>query len=297
MNLIKTAIGNATKNILRNKLINLLCLGIIAFTLLIYGIFTYISINLNVVTREFSKSIEAIFYFKDNADISQIENVIDKTRKNLLVDEVIFHSREQAETNFSRQFPELKYILSEFDHSPFPASMEIKFKPQYGMDTKLKSILDEIEKMTIVDSKQINLEWAKKIMTIKKFINIVGLFLSSILLFVSIFIIYNVIKLNILYRKDEIHILKLVGATNWYIKFPFIIEGALMGLTGSILAGIILFGLLKLFPSYATFIFSLLEDVITVDMIPSSLFIRLIILGTGIGLLSSLFSTQHFLKN
>ena len=297
MNLIKNAVGNAAKNILRNKLINLLCLGNIAFTLLIYGIFTYISINLNIVTREFSKSIEAIFYFKDNTDIRQIENLIEKTRKNLLVEQVNFFSKEQAEINFSRQFPELKYILSEFKQSPFPASMEIKFKPEYGLDTKLMSILDEIEKMTIVESKQINLEWAEKIMTIKKFITIVGLFLSSILLFVSIFIIYNVIKLNILYRKDEIHILKLVGATNWYIKFPFIIEGALLGLAGSILAGIILFGLLQLFPSYATFIFNLLKDVITVEVIPTSLFLRLLLLGTGIGLLSSLFSTQHFLKN
>jgi cell division transport system permease protein len=297
VNLIKNAIGNAVKNILRNKLINLLCLGIIAFTLLIYGIFTYLSINLNMITKEFSKSIEAIFYFKDGIDIKQIENLIKKTRKNLLVEQVTFHSKEQAEVNFSRQFPELKYILSEFNQSPFPASMEIRFKPEYGMDTKLMSVLDEIEKMTIIDSKQINLEWAKKIMTIKKFINIVGLFLSSILLFVSIFIIYNVIKLNILYRKDEIHILKLVGATNWYIKFPFIIEGALLGLVGSILAGIILYGLLKLFPSYASFIFNLIKGVITVEVIPSSLFFRLIILGTGIGLLSSLFSTQHFLKN
>ena len=297
MNLLKNAIINATKNILRNKLINLLCLGIISFTLLIYGIFTYISTNLNIITKEFSKSIEAIFYFKDNVDIQEIEHLLEKIRQNLLVEHVTFNSKKQAEINFSQQFPELKYILSEFNESPFPSSMEIRFKPEYDLDTKINSILDEIEKMNIIDSKQINLEWAKKIMTIKKFITIVGLFLSSILLFVSIFIIYNVIKLNILYRKDEIHILKLVGATNWYIKFPFIIEGALLGLFGSIMAGIILYGLLKLFPSYANFIFNLIKGVITVEVIPASLFIRLIILGTGIGLFSSLFSTQHFLKN
>ncbi len=296
MSLIRTSLHNAIKNIARNKLISVLCLGIIAFTLLIYGIFNYISFNLNLATREFSKSIEAIFYFKDNVDINRIENLIRRVKNNLLVEQVTFNSKNQAETNFTRQFPELKYILTEFKQSPFPASIEITFKLEYSLDTKITSFLDEIERMNIIDSKQLNTEWAKKIMTIKKFISIVGLFLSSILLLVSIFIIYNVIKLNILYRKDEIHILKLVGATNWYIKFPFIIEGALLGFFGSIMASIILFGLLKLFPTYATFMFDLIKGMINVEIIPHFIFIRLIVLGTAIGLFSSLFSTQHFLK-
>jgi len=277
MSLIRTSLHNAIKNIARNKLISVLCLGIIAFTLLIYGIFNYISFNLNLATREFSKSIEAIFYFKDNVDINRIENLIQRVKNNLLVEQVTFNSKNQAETNFTRQFPDLKYILTEFKQSPFPASIEITFKPEYSLDTKITSFLDEIERMN-------------------KFISIVGLFLSSILLLVSIFIIYHVIKLNILYRKDEIHILKLVGATHWYIKFPFIIEGALLGFFGSIMASVILFGLLKLFPTYATFMFDLIKGMINVEIIPHFIFIRLIVLGTAIGLFSSLFSTQHFLK-
>ena len=297
MSLIKTSLNNAIKNIGRNKLISLLCLAIIAFTLLIYGIFNYISYNLNLATREFSKSIEAIFYFRDNVNLERIEALIQRVESNLLVEKVTFNSRNQAEINFSRQFPELKYILSEFKQSPFPASMEITFKPEYSLDVKISSFLDEIEKMNIIESKQLNTEWAKKIMAIKKFISIVGLFLSSILLFVSVFIIYNVIKLNILYRKDEIHILKLVGATNWYIKFPFIIEGALLGFFGSLLASVFLFSVLKLFPTYATFMFDLIKGMVDVATIPHFIFIRLIVLGTAIGLFSSLFSTQHFLKN
>ncbi len=295
--LVKTSLQNAAKNILRNKLINLLSLGIIAFTLLIYGIFNYVSYSLDIVTREFSKNIEVIFYFKDGARQQEIEQLIRKVKQNLLVEKVVYRSKNQAETGFIRQFPELKYILSEFSESPFPQSMEITFKPKYEFNTQVAAFMDEIEKMNLIDSKQVNTEWAKKITTIKKFITIIGLFLSSILLFVSIFIIYNVIKLNILYRKDEIHILKLVGATNWYIKFPFIIEGAIMGFFGSLLAGILLTILLKLFPSYASFMFELVKEMIRVKTIPYSIFTRLIILGTGIGLFSSVFSTQRFLKD
>lgn len=295
--LIKISLQNATKNILRNKLINLLCLGIIAFTLLIYGIFNYVSYSLDIVTREFSKNIEAIFYFKDGVPEQEIDRLIQKVKQNLLVEKVVYRSENQAETNFIRQFPELKYILAEFKESPFPQSMEVTFKPEYEFNTQVIALLDEIEKMNLVDSKQVNMEWVKKITAIKKSITIIGLFLSSILLFVSIFIIYNVIKLNILYRKDEIHILKLVGATDWYIKFPFIIEGAILGFFGSLLAGVLLYILLKLFPTYASFMFELVKGMIRVQTIPYSIFTRLFILGTGIGLFSSVFSTQRFLKD
>ena len=69
---------------------------------------------------------------------------------------------------------------------------------------------------------------------IKKFASFVGLFLSAILLIVSIFIIFNVVKINIFYRRDEINILRLVGATDWYIKTPFLIEGLYPGFSGRV---------------------------------------------------------------
>lgn len=297
MNLLRESIGNATKNILRNKLINSLCLGIIAFTLFIYGIFNYISINLENFSAQFSKNIEAIFYFKDNVSEKEIEKLIDIIKDNLLVENVVFKSKNMAEQNFSRQFPELKYILTEFDESPFPSSVEVKFKPDYNLNTKIVSFIEEIENLNIIDSKQVNIEWAKKLNTINKFISIIGIFLSAILIFVSIFIIFNVIKLNIFYRREEISIFKLVGATDWYIKFPFIIEGALLGFFGSILAGLLLFITLKLFPAYASFMFDLFKGMINFERIPPSIFFRLIVLGTSIGLFSSFFSIRRFLKN
>jgi len=296
LNLLRISFGNAARNILRNKLISLLCLGIIAFTLLIYGIFEYVSFSLDRVTREFSRSIEAIFYFKDGSDRQATEAVIRRVKESLLVQKVVYKSKEQANIQFGRQFPELKHILKEFNRSPFPASMEITFKPEYTLDTKITAFIEELERLDPVESKQVNIEWAQKIITVKKFISLVGLFLSSILLFVSVFIIYNVIKLNILFRGEEIHIQKLVGATNWYIKFPFIIEGAVLGFSGSVVAGLFLFGLLKLFPTYAAFMFELFKGMVNFQTVPPALFVRLVLLGTGIGLFSSFFSTRRFLR-
>ncbi len=297
MNLIKTTINNAFINILRNKLITFLSFGIIAFTLLIFGIFNYTTYSLENFTEEFSKSIKAIFYFEENVHQTDVDLLIEKLKNSLLVKDVVYTSKGQAEQNFSRQFPELKYILSEFKRPPFPSSIEVEFKPEYQLGTKIIAFIDDIEKLNIVESKQVNLDWAKKIIAFKKFISVVGMFLSLILIFVSIFIIFNVIKINIFYRKDEIHVLKLVGATDWYIKFPFVIEGGILGLFGSLLAWGLLYITLKLFPLYATFMFDMVKGMINFNDIPSGIFVKLIALGTAIGLFSSYFSARQFLKH
>lgn len=296
MNLIKATFGNAVQNIVRNKLVNFLSFGIIAFTLLIFGIFDYITYNLEAFTQGFSKNIKAIFYFQDDVRQGEVELLMAKLKGNLLIKDVAFTSKNQAEVDFSRQFPELKYILSEFKYSPFPASIEVEFNQEYTLDTKIISLIEDIEKLDIVESKQVNIDWAKKIIVLKRFISVMGLFLSLILIFVSSFIIFNVIKISIFYRKDEINVLRLVGATDWYIKFPFVIEGAFLGFFGSLMAGGLLFITLKLFPLYATFVFNIVKGVINFKTIPGSIFIKLIVLGTAIGLFSSFISARQFLK-
>lgn len=296
MNLLKSTIINVLKNILRNKLINFLSFGIIAFTLLIFGIFNYIAYNLDTFTNNFSKNIEAIFYFNDNVQQEEIDLLLKKLKQSLLVNEITFISQDQADSIFSRQFPELKYILNEFKESPFPSSIKIKFNHKNDLDTKIISFMNDIEKLSIIESKSVNLDWSKKILAFKKFISVVGIFLSSILIFISSFIIFNVIKINIFFRKDEINIYRLVGATDWYIKIPFIIEGGLLGFLGSLLAAFLLFITLKLFPAYTSFLLDIITSVIDFKKIPFSIFAHIGILGTGIGFISSYISVRQFLK-
>lgn len=299
MSLIKNTFNNALKNILRNKLINFLSFGIIAFTLLIFGIFNYLAYSLDVFTGNFSRNIEAIFYLQENVDREKIEDLIKELEENLLVKKVIYKSKNQAEIDFSRSYPELEYALAEFNDgspSPFPASIEVTFKQEQNIDIKIKSLIEEIVNLDIIESKEVNLDWAKQVTNIKKFISVVGLFLSLILIFISCFIIFNVIKLNIFYRKEEINIFRLVGAQDWYIRFPFIIEGALLGFLGSLMAGILLFISLKLFPAYAAFMFNIVKGMINFEDIPFNIFVRLVLLGTGIGIFSSYLSLRQFLK-
>jgi cell division transport system permease protein len=290
------SVQQAMANLLRNKMVNALCLGIIAFTLLVPGIFNYISFNLERYVNKLSENVEAIFYIKDDSDSGAIEKLLQRIQANLLVKEVGFTSKDQAKTNFSSEFPELKYILAEFSNSPFPASIDVKFQSDARNLIQIESFIRDINKTSAVESVQLNLDWARKIALIKKFTSFVGLFLSAILLIVSIFIIFNVVKINIFYRRDEINILRLVGASNWYIKTPFLIEGFVLGFLGGLLAGGLLLLSIKAFPIYAEFVFNIVKQLIDFKLLPPKIFWQLLITGTAIGLFSSFISLRRFIK-
>lgn len=297
MKFIFRAVQQALANFLRNKMVNALCLGIIAFTLLVPGIFNYISFNLERYINRLSEDVEAIFYVKDDSDGSEIEKLMQRIQGNLLVKAVGFTSKDQAKTNFTGEFPELTYILAEFNDSPFPASIDVKFLSDSRNLVQVESFIRDIKKNPAIESVQLNLDWARKIAMIKKFASFVGLFLSAILLIVSIFIIFNVVKINIFYRKDEITILRLVGASTWYIKTPFLIEGCMLGFLGGLLAGGLLLVTIKAFPLYAEFVFNIVKQLIDFNTLPQKIFWQLLITGTVIGLFSSFLSIRRFLKN
>ena len=297
MRFVVYSIRQAMANLLRNKIVNSLCLGIIAFTLLVPGIFNYISFNLERYIDKLSENVEAIFYIKDDSDSGAIEALMQRMQANLLVKEVGFTSRDLARANFSREFPELKYILTEFNYSPFPASIDVTFQSDARNLIQVESFVRDIKNSPNVESVQLNMDWARKIAMIKKFTAFAGLFLSAILLIVSIFIIFNVVKINIFYRRDEITILRLVGASDWYIKTPFLIEGLVLGFLGGLLAGGLLLATIKAFPLYAGFIFNIVKQLIDFRLLPQKIFWQLLATGTAIGLFSSFISLRRFIKH
>lgn len=296
MKFMARAVQQALNNILRNKTVNFLCLGIIAFTLLVPGIFNYISFNLDRYISRLSENIEAIFYLRDGGNSADIEKMLQRIQGNLLVKEVGFTSKDRAQLKFTQEFPELQYILAEFSDSPFPASINVKFSTDARNVVQIESFIRDIEKSSIIESVQLNLDWARKIAMIKKFASFAGFFLSSILLIVSIFIIFNVVKINIFYRRDEINILRLVGATDWYIKTPFLLEGLILGFLGGLLAGGLLLVTIRVFPVYAKFIFNIVKQLIDFRQLPLRIFWEMVITGSAIGLFSSFISLRRFIK-
>lgn len=296
--LIKGAIRNGITHILRNRLVSLLSLSVIAFALLIFGVFDFVNDQINHYITRFSKNIEAVFYLTDEAEIREIQQLANRLKANSLVQQVIFTSRDQALRDFNQQYPDLKYILAEFEQSPFPASLQVIFhSSEMNRREKITALINDVGSLSIIESQQMNLEWADKLSAVNQFINAIGLFLSIILIVIAVFIIYNTIKINIIYRRDEIVLFRFIGASDAYIRFPFIIEGAVMGFLGSLMACVLLVLLFKVFPITAVLLFDVIKDMIDIRHIPLNLLLKILVLGTLIGLFSSLLSLRRFLKN
>jgi cell division transport system permease protein len=296
MKFLQQSLKNSFENFRRNKLVNSLCLVIIAFSLLILGLFNTVSFNLDLYINQISQKIEAIFYIKDNIPARDVEALARTIGESLIVKDTAVISRELAQQRFSREFPQLNYILSEFNSSPFPVSIEVSFKPEARIDTQVAALITDISHNPAIESHQFSFEWALKIQTVKEFINAIGYFLSFILLLVTVFIIYNVIKLNIFYRREEIVIFQLVGATRGYIQTPFLLEGSLLGLLGGILAALLLQLAVHVFPIYAGHIYQMVRQIVSTSQTPPFIFLKLIGIGTLIGLCSAALSLKRYVK-
>lgn len=287
----------ALTNVLRNKTVHFLCLGIVAFTLLVPGIFRFISFHLDRYISRLSENVEAIFYLRDGVDAAGVEGLLQRLEGSLLVKETRFTSRDQARGEFAREFPELQYILAEFRDSPFPASLHVTFRSDGSRLLPIESFIRDLEKDGRVESVQLNLDWARKIAMIKRFASFAGLFLSAVLLIVSVFIIFNVVKINIFTRKEEIVILRLVGATDRYIKAPFLLEGLLLGSLGGLLAGGLLLLAIRTFPLYAGFVHQVVKQLIDFRQLPLRIFWEQVAAGAAIGFVSSFISLRRFIRH
>ncbi len=140
-----------------------------------------------------------------------------------------------------RQLGDKAGLLDGLGENPLPASLEIVITRDEGGNSTPYRLKKRLEMVDIVDEVQYSQDWIKRFEAIMEAIKIVGIVLGGLLFLAALFIIINTIKLTIYSRKDEIEILKLVGATNRFVKIPFLIEGSIQGLLGGSVALILLF--------------------------------------------------------
>lgn len=160
----------------------------------------------------------------------------------------------------------------------------------------MTSFLDSLKREKGVEEVQFNREWVERIESIDRVIKAIGLFLTGLLLLASLFIISNVIRLSVVDRQDEISLLRLVGATNNFIRFPFVLEGVILGLLGSLLAIGLLWLIISLFPLYVGQSLGAFKEFFQLRSLTAPQAAVFILGGALIGLIGSLSSLARFLK-
>jgi cell division transport system permease protein len=243
-----------------------------------------------------SENMVVVFFLSPDITAKDLSHIEERIKTSPSVVRVTYVSRQQAWERFQKNFPELQEIVKNLGTNPFPPSFEATLQKGSFRSDDILGFIEEIKNVSGVEDVQFNRDWVQKIQSLSRLARAIGFFLGGILILASFFIISNVIRLNVFARKAEIEILRLVGATNTFIRLPFLIEGITLGILGSLLSLGLLFLLIELFPLYLGHSLGALQEIVGFRYLSLSQSLSLIVGGAFMGVLGSMSSLSRFLK-
>ncbi|RLE01980.1 MAG: hypothetical protein DRJ11_08405 [Candidatus Aminicenantes bacterium] len=252
--------------------------------------------NLRYTANQISKNMQAVFFLNSDISPKARQEIEKKLAASATVKKFHYVSPEEAAARFKDKFPELSRVVDSLGFNPFPPSIEVTFSKKSLSSAQVEKLLSTIQSIPGVEEVQYNLEWVDRVQAFGRLITAIGFFLGGILILASFFIISNVIKLNVLSRKDEIDILRLVGASNFFIRVPFVLEGMTLGLIGGLASLLLLFLTIQLLPLYVGTSLGALTELIRFRYLTSSQSLLLVASGIFIGFLGSLSSVSRLLR-
>ena len=242
LNVFRYFFNEAVQNLWTNRLNNIVSIAIISFSLFTLGLFLLTAENLRTLIGHWTENVQVNVFLEANAgsqDTSRLESMI---KASPFVARFTFISREEALRRFRTYYPEMTGITDELDTNPFPSSYEITIRKEFQNQLKVQQFVTQLRDENFVQDVEYDQEWIDRVHFAIRFLNIVGFVFGGILMLTATFSISNVIKLMVMSRRDEVEIMRLVGATNSFIKGPFVAEGILHGLLGSTVGHLILYG-------------------------------------------------------
>lgn len=276
----------------RNIWMTLASIFTVVLSLFILGFFSIVILNLNKMADTLESQVQISVYLKD--DLSQEE--IDETKETLSkiegLQDIKFTTREEAMENFKKRLGDQQFLLDALDDTnPLPDSFSLTVtSPQ-----QVKTIADTVVALDSVESASYSQDIINHLFNLTHLIRLIGVALIILLTGAAIFIISNTIRLTVFARRKEIAIMKYVGATDWFIRWPFLLEGICLGFIGGGLATIFLYIV------YNQVTQEIYEAMAFFPLIPQHPFINyislaILIAGIIIGALGSTISLKRFLK-
>ena len=292
-NIITYLIGEGFKNIFKNKKSTISSLAIMCMVMLVFGAFFIIGENINYIMNNIEDAQAIQVFFKDNVTDEEAKSLGNQINKINGVNKIEFVSKDEAYNIVKTEILQKPELAAGYEES-FPPSYIVTFT-----DLNLKDeVQKEIKKIEQVDSVESSNETMEKLMNLTNGIRIGTGILLVILVMVSIFIISNTIKLTVYSRRKEISIMKYVGATNNFIRWPFIVEGILIGIIASLISILIVgfaYNLILQQLVQTEFVKSVGISFVNFSDMFNLIVIVYIILGSGIGIIGSSMSMRKYL--
>lgn len=286
-------------NLKKNRMFTLASIGTVAACLFLFGLFYFVISNFQHIIREAEQSVGVSVFFEEGVATEEIMAIGDLLRKQPEVDHVDYVSAEEAWENFKKDnfsdSPELIESFGEDNPLAESASYAVYLK---SIDTQ-DAVVEYIEQISGVRSVKRSTEVAGGLSNISNLVGIASAALILVLVLVSVFLIHSTISTGITVRKPEIAIMRLMGASDFFIWSPFIVEGVIIGFIGSALPLFILAASYGRIIRYVTERFSLFTGTLAfldTNSIFSVLVPVSLMIGVGIGLLGSFITVRRNLN-
>lgn len=280
------------KSIRRNGFMSFASISTVAVSLLVLGMFLMIFLNTNNLAQYLESQVQVSVYMQDSATDKELAEVKAKLQKMPGVVKVNQVSKEQALTRFKERLGDQEQLLNSLGKdNPFPNSFEV----QVDSPERIKVLTPQIGQITKVETAKFGQEVVEHLFQLTKILRFGGILLVIFLAMATLFIISNTIRLTVFARRKEVLIMKYVGATDWFIRWPFLLEGMTLGFFGAVIAFLLINSI------YAALLERIHATLAFLPLLPAQpllLYVDLflLIVGTGIGALGSYISLRKFLR-
>jgi cell division transport system permease protein len=220
----------------RAPLLSTLSVTTIAFSLFVVGLFGLVAVNLQRALREVADRVEIVAYLLPGTPIETATLGVQDIAAFPEVQSATFVTEAQALARARGELVEFRDVLRELERNPLPASIEIKLKPTAQDAEHVNDVADRLKGFGFVDDVRFGRDWVEKLDRLRQIAAAVGLVVGAAFAIVAIIIIGTTIRMAVLQRGREIAIMRLVGATDGFIRRPFLLQGAIKGMLGGLVA-------------------------------------------------------------
>lgn len=281
----------ALQSMARNRILSVATISTVAICILILGMAILATLNAGHLITRLESDLEIMAYLSSDLTASQISDVEKELKAIPGVDKVRFVSREEALQYLQESFGEERYNLQQtLGKNPLPDGYEIKAVDPH----QVPAIAEQVEQVAGVGSISYGKELVNNLFMATKWVRILCMVFIVLLSLGALFLIATTIRLAVFSRRKEVYLMKLIGSTDWFVRWPFFIEGILLGTAGALIA------ILLLALGYGTLIGSI-QSVPFVPVVSNTallikLYAGLVLVGAFLGILGTYISLNRFLE-
>jgi len=267
-----------------------------AVSLATIATFFLIVVNIEQLAARWTQEIQVIAYVQRPPSSQELPELIKKMEQLDGVEQVAYVSPSEAMERFGERLGNDAVLLQGVRSDLLPASFELALHPEFRSQEGIEKIIDQLESLIPVDDLRYGQTWLERFNNFISMLRFVGAFLGGFLLFATLFIVANTIRLTLYARRDELEIMALVGATMRFIKIPFMLEGAIQGFIGGLLSLLFLSISFSLIISRGLHAFWLTPLDFDLLFLTASQQLVLVLAGVVLGVLGSLSSLRRFVR-